>query len=79
MELKDLYIKDSSGKPSLTATAFILGFLVVNGKLLLSGLTVGGMTATAFSGTEYAAALAALGAIYVLRRNQPKKEGDSDA
>lgn len=62
-------IKDSKGEPSVTMTAFVTGFLVVNAKLLLSGVTVAGITVTAFTGTEYAAALSALGAIYVMRRN----------
>ena len=63
-------LKDSSGKKSVTMTAFVLGFLVVNAKLLTAGLAVGKLTMGAFSGTEYAAAVAALGAVYVLRRNK---------
>ena len=60
--------KDTDGKPSLTATAFILGFLAVNLKLLASGFVVAGATVSQFSGTEYGVALAALGGIYILRR-----------
>jgi hypothetical protein len=69
MDLNKLMIKDSSGKKSATMTAFVLGFITVNIKLLLSGLTIAGYSMSAFSGTEYAAAVGALGAIYVLRRN----------
>lgn len=64
-----LLLKDSSGKKSATMTAFVYGFLVVNAKLIGSGLTLGGLTLAPFSGGEYAAAIGALGAIYVLRRN----------
>lgn len=73
-------IKDSDGKPSVTMTAFVTGFLVVNAKLLLSGVTIAGFTITAFTGGEYAAAIGALGAIYVMRRTKNKevtKESES--
>lgn len=69
MNLNKLLIKDSSGKPSITMSAFVTGFIVVNAKLLISGLTLGGYKMAAFSGTEYAAAVASLGAVYVLRRS----------
>jgi len=64
-----MLIKDSDGKPSVTMTAFVSGFLVVNLKLLLSGITIAGFKMAAFTGGEYAAALGALGTIYVMRRN----------
>ena len=63
-----LWIKDTSGKKSVTMTAFIVGFLVVNLKLLASGLTFMGYTMSAFSGSDYGMSLAALGSIYLLRR-----------
>ena len=66
-------MRDSSGKKSVTMTAFVLGFLVVNLKLLISGLTLAGYEMAAFTGTEYGASLAALGAIYVLRRSKDKE------
>ena len=66
--LDKLLLKDSSGNKSTTVTAFIIGFVVVNLKLLASGLTVGGYTMSAFSGVDYSAAIGALGAIYVMRR-----------
>lgn len=77
MEIRDLFIKDSSGEKSVTVTAFILGFAVVNLKLLGSGLTVAGLTLAPFSGTEYAAAIAALGAVYVMRRATGKGKTDA--
>ena len=64
-----LLLKDSSGKKSVTMTAFVLGFVVANLKLLFSGMTIGGLTLQAFTGGEYAAAIGALGAVYTLRRN----------
>lgn len=79
--------KDSSGKKSLTATVFIWGCLVVNLKLVLSGMTLLGVTLAEFGGGDYAASMGALGAIYVMRRNtdperKPQKapsDGDGGA
>ena len=78
MDLRKLMIKNSDGKRSATMTAFVLGFIVVNLKLILSGVTIGSVTLSPFSGTEYAASLAALGAIYVLRRGQGKEKEEND-
>ena len=72
-----MLLTDTSGKKSATLTAFVSGFLVVNAKLLLSGVTVGGFVLSPFSGTEYAAAVAALGAIYVLRRSTAPADSES--
>ena len=69
-------LKDSSGKRSVTHTAFVLGFIIVNLKLLTSGLALGTVKVESFDGTQYGIALAALGAIYILRRNTDK--GDKD-
>ena len=70
MDFKRFLIKDSKGKKSVTMTAFVLGFIVVNIKLLFAGLVITGVGDMAeFSGGEYAAAIAALGGIYVLRRS----------
>lgn len=64
-------------KPSVTLTAFIIGFLVCTGKLLLSGIKTDIITFEQFGGMDYAAALAALGGIYVLRkRDSIKKDKD---
>lgn len=76
MNLNKLLIKDSAGKPSVTMTAFVTGFVVVNAKLLLSGVTLAGYTMAAFTGGEYAAAVGALGAVYVLRRNTGNENKD---
>jgi len=71
-------IKDSTGKPSVTHTAFIIGFLAATAKLLLSGITIGDLTVEQFNGVEYGAAISALGAIYVLRRNLGNTKDSSD-
>jgi len=67
--MNNLLLKDSSGKKSATMTAFVVGFIVVNTKLILSGVEIGGLTLAPFTGSEYAAAIGALGAVYVLRRS----------
>jgi hypothetical protein len=79
MKLESFLLTDTSGKKSTTLTAFILGFITVNVKLLISGLTIGGYTMSNFSGVDYSAALAALGAIYVMRRTTDKKEPHENA
>lgn len=71
--LSKVLIKDSTDKKSLTASAFFYGFLMVNIKLLCSGMTIGSLTLSVFSGSEYALAVGALGAIYVLRRTTNKE------
>ena len=78
MSLNKLLINDSSGKPSVTMTAFVLGFLVVNIKLLISGLTIAGYTMAIFGGGDYAASMSSLGGIYVLRRNFGNPEKSSE-
>lgn len=67
--MEKLLLKDSTGKKSVTMTAFVWGCVVVNAKLLMSGLTIHGTQMSQFGGSEYAIALGALGAIYVLRRH----------
>jgi hypothetical protein len=68
-------LKDSDGKRSVTMTAFVLGFIIVNLKLMLSGLTIKGISLGVFTGSEYSLAIAALGGVYVLRRKGGKEEG----
>ncbi len=78
MNLNKLLIKDSSGKPSATMTAFVLGFSVVNLKLILSGMEILDYKMAAFTGGEYAAAISALGGVYVLRRNMGNPDGKEE-
>ena len=80
MKSEDLMIRDSSGRKSLTATAFIIGFIVVNLKLLLSSMTFLHYTSSTFTGIEYAAAIGGLSALYIGRRNfgTPNSEGENE-
>jgi hypothetical protein len=73
MDINNFLIKHSGGEKSLTATCFIICFIVINVKLILSGVTIGTVTLSQFSGVDYAAALAAAGTIYAMRRNGEKK------
>lgn len=73
MKFENFLIKDTSGKKSLTATAFLVGFLVANAKLLLSGIVYKSLTIGAFTGIEYAAVVGSLGTIYSMRRNTEKE------
>jgi hypothetical protein len=60
-----MYLKDpKSGLPSPALTAFALGFVVAVAKLLVSGLQVDGFTLSPFTGTDFAAVVGALGAVY---------------
>ena len=75
--LSHLVIKNvKTGKPSYTLTAFMVGILVVNVKLAISGIEVGGVKMSDFSGVDYAAAIAALGGIYSLNKHLNKKDVD---
>ena len=77
--MRKYFIKDAEGKPSVTTTAFILGFLVVNFKLIMSGIKINETVKfIEFSGTDYAAALAALGAVYVLRKHYQSSKEESN-
>lgn len=78
MNLNKFLIKNSDGERSVTMTAFCMGFVIVNLKLIFSGITVAGVELSAFTGTEYAAAVGALGAVYVLRRNGIAKEKEQE-
>lgn len=62
-------LTNTAGKKSITLTVFVLGSIVVNIKLLLSGMTFGSVTMSPFTGSDYSLSMASLGAIYVLRRN----------
>jgi len=64
-----LYLKDpKSGKDSVTLTAFIVGFAVCLAKLALSGMVIGGIEFSVFSGLDFSLAVGSLGAIYGYRK-----------
>lgn len=70
--LSKMIIKDvKTGKPSYTVTAFMVGFFVINIKLLLSGIQLTEkIKFDTFTGVDYSAAVAALGGIYIMRKNK---------
>lgn len=68
MKFENLLLTDTQGKKSATLTVFIMGAIVVHAKLIFSGMTLAGLTLEPFTGGEYAAAMGALGAVYVMRR-----------
>jgi hypothetical protein len=57
-----------TGQPSYILTAFMMGVGIVNFKLLMSGMQIGSLKISEFTGVEYAAAMAALGGIYTLNK-----------
>ena len=59
-----------TGEKSVTLTLFVSGFVVCLLKLIGSGVSVGSVTLSAFTGGDFAAAIGALGAIYTARRWQ---------
>lgn len=63
-----MWIKDpaNNNEPSITATAFVTGFLVVLFKLIFSGVSVMNYFKLAeFTGSDFSMSVAALGALYV--------------
>lgn len=69
MKLKKFFVEDSDGKPSITATVFLYGMIIIHFKLMFAGIEIGKFVLAPFDGADYAAAVAALGSIYVLRRS----------
>jgi hypothetical protein len=65
-----------SGEKSVTLTAFISGFGVATLKLLLSGVTIAGVTLAPFSGSDYAMVVGAVGAIYWARKSTEAQNKD---
>lgn len=57
-----------TGQPSYILTAFIFGTVIVNLKLIFSGVEFHSFKMSEFSGTDYAASMAALGGIYTLNK-----------
>jgi len=76
--LEKFLLRDTRGNKSTTLTAFVIGFIVVNAKLLISGLTIAGYQMEAFNGVDYSAAIAALGGVYVMRRSGENKSKEEE-
>ena len=74
---KLIVVNVKTGKPSYILTAFMVGIFIVNFKLFASGVEFNGFKMSEFSGTDYAASIAALGGIYSLNKHLNKKDVDS--
>lgn len=73
-----MFLKDpNSGQPSPTTTVFVIGSLVCVLKLILSGFQLGSFQSSQFTGVDFAAAVGALGAVYVMRK-KPENREDKD-
>ncbi len=73
-----MYLTDpKTGKKSVTLTLFVFGFAIATLKLLVSGLVIHGFKMGDFNGVDYAAAIAALGGVYTLRKNNTIKGDDN--
>jgi hypothetical protein len=67
--LFSLLLLKKNGRYSYTATAFVFGSIIVNLKLLFSGLSFHGYTSSIFNGSDYAQAMASLAALYVSNKH----------
>lgn len=81
--LSKLIIKNvKTGVPSYTLTMTLVGFFIINLKLLFSGMEImDKVKFSDFSGTDYAAALAAIGSIHIFNKkvNNDKKENTKES
>lgn len=65
-----MWLTDPKDKqPSVTLTLFVGGFIICLLKLIGSGIVIGPITLSPFSGVDFAAAVGALGGVYALRRS----------
>jgi hypothetical protein len=74
-------LKNKAGEPSYSRTMVFFGFLVINIKLLLSGININNkFKMSDFSGTEYGIALAAISALHVGNKklNGPQSDNKED-
>ena len=62
--ISKLLLTDSKDK-SFSLTMTVLAFSVINFKLILSGVTIGSLQLSVFSGVDYAAALAAITTLHL--------------
>lgn len=65
-----MWIKDPSTKEeSVTVTLYVIGFTVCTLKLLTSGMHFGNISLGTFSGSDFALAVGAVGAVYWGRKH----------
>jgi len=77
MKLSDFLNNPKTGNLSLTRAAFSIGFSICCLKLLVSGVSFLGLSFSAFSGVDFAAAVTAVGALYQYNTHQLQKKDDS--
>lgn len=66
----NFWVRDpKTGELSVTLTAFCVGFGVATLKLLLAGSTLGPVSFSPFTGSDYAMVVGAVGALYWARKN----------
>jgi hypothetical protein len=66
----NIWITDPRTKePSVTLTAFVVGFVVCLFKLIFSGIAIGSIKLAIFTGVDFAAAITALGGVYSLKQH----------
>jgi len=71
-------LKNKNGIPSYTATITIVGFAIINLKLLFSGISLPhDIKMSEFSGVDYAAALSAIGGIHLWNKTIVKSDKDN--
>jgi hypothetical protein len=75
---KFLLTNAKSKVKSYTTTAFVLGNVVINLKLLLAGVQIKDYKMSDFTGVDYAAAMGALGAVYVGNKTITKPNTTED-
>lgn len=65
-----MWLTDPQSKePSVTLTAFVIGFITCLFKLVFSGVAVGNFKLAIFTGVDFAAAITALGGVYSLKQH----------
>lgn len=70
-----MYLKDpKTNQKSATLTILMSTFIVCLLKLLLAGTKFGDLSIGEFSGTDFATAVGAAGAIYGFRKNTDKEK-----
>lgn len=66
MQQLEQFFLHRNGVPSATRTAFFAGFIICLLKLVFSGFEVGSIKLDLFTGSDFAMAVGALGAVYSL-------------
>jgi len=75
-----VWIQDpKTSKSSVTLTLLVIAFLVSVFKLLLSGMTVQGITFGEFSGTDFATVVGSIGALYGFRKHTDVKQEEEES